>query len=124
MLKHNKEKHLLIGTPLDESEHGERLIVHNNFEQEQTQSDFLGFLYEEMDIWHDVEEMKEGEKKVLIALKGMLQNPEILEIYNKKAVFVYLREITGLNTKQITAHILAIKNKYIDFKKSWDNEIY
>lgn len=47
-----------------------------------------------MDIWEKFEDLKDGDKKVLVALKGILQNPDIIEMYNKKAIFVYLREIT------------------------------
>ena len=38
--------------------------------------------------------MKESEKKVYEAIKILLNSIEDIEIFNKKAVYLYLRELT------------------------------
>lgn len=103
---------------LDESERN--LITNNKYFEEQNKQDFFSFLFEEMDIWSNVEDLKESEKVVLFAIKGLLEEPDKIEMHSKKAVFVYLKEITNFSTKQITHSILKLKEKYFIFRKDWD----
>ena len=49
--------------------------------------------------------LKPNEKSVLEAVKVLLNNIEDIEIFNKKAVYLYLRELTGLNTKQVVNNL-------------------
>ena len=39
--------------------------------------------------------IKENEKKVLMAVRILLESADTIEIFNKKAIYLYLREITG-----------------------------
>ena len=64
--------------------------------------------------------MKENEKKVLEAVKILLSSPDDIEIFNKKAIYLYMREITGLNTKQIVNSLNRMRKKYKTFKTKWD----
>ena len=65
--------------------------------------------------------MRPNEKKVYEAIKTLLANADKLEIFNKKAIYLYLREITGLNTKQIVAQLSKMRAKYKDFKVRYEN---
>ena len=47
---------------------------------------------------------------------GSLYRPE-----NKKAIYLYLRELTGLNTKQVVSQLNKMRKKYRTFKREWDN---
>ena len=49
-----------------------------------------------------------------------MNNIEQIEIFNKKAIYLYMREITGLNTKQIVSCLNKMRVKYRLFKKKWD----
>ena len=42
--------------------------------------------------------------------------------YNKKAVYLYLRELTGLNTKQVVNNLNKLREKYRVFKNKWDRQ--
>ncbi len=64
---------------------------------------------------------KENEKKVLMAVRILLDSAEQIEIFNKKAIYLYMREITGLNTKQIVSCLNKMRAKYRVFKQKWDN---
>ena len=64
--------------------------------------------------------MSENEKKVYDAVVIVLNSVEEIEIFNKKAVYLYLREITGLSTKQIVSQLNKMRAKYQIFKKDWD----
>ena len=64
--------------------------------------------------------MKENEEKVLNAVKILFESSSDIEIFNKKAIYLYLREITGLNTKQVVNNLNKMRVKYKVFKKKWE----
>ena len=64
--------------------------------------------------------MKPNEEKVYEAIKILLSSPDSIEIYNKKAIYLYIREITGLNTKQVVNNLNKMRQRYKTFKKKWD----
>ena len=37
-----------------------------------------------------------------------------------KAIYLYLRELTGLNTKQVVNNLNKLRVKYRSFKTDWD----
>lgn len=64
--------------------------------------------------------MKPNEQKVYEAIKILLDSPDTIEIYNKKAIYLYIREITGLNTKQVVNNLNKMRVRYRVFKKKWN----
>lgn len=77
-----------------------------------------GFV-QELDSW-DKEMLKENEQKVLKAVKILFESSDDIEIFNKKAVYLYLRELTGLNTKQVVNNLNKMRRKYYSYKKRWN----
>ena len=65
--------------------------------------------------------LKETEQRTILAIEDLIANIENLEIFNKKAIYLYLREISGLNTKQLVASLSNIKKRYRAFKYDWVN---
>ena len=47
-------------------------------------------------------------------------NSNDLDMLNKKAVYLYMREMTGLTTKQIVSQLNKMKKKYNSFRRDWD----
>ena len=90
------------------------------FLDEQEDKEFWFFLYKEVEGWSNVK-LKENEKKVLDAVIVLMKDIEKIEIFNKKAIYLYLREITGLNTKQIVSCLNKMRARYRTFKFKWDN---
>jgi hypothetical protein len=82
--------------------------------------EFWNNLWEEINSW-DVDFEKEAEKRVYNAVKVVLESVDEIEIFNKKAVYLYLRELTGMNTKQIVTQLNKMRLKYKEFKSDWDN---
>ena len=76
-------------------------------------------MLKQVDSW-DTGNLKPNEKAVLEAVKVLLHNIEDIEIFNKKAVYLYLRELTGLNTKQVVNNLNKLREKYRSFKSKWD----
>lgn len=100
-------------------ERHEPLITDHGYYRERTDREFWQFLWEEIDTW-DTGNLKENEKKVLEAVKILLSNTDDIEIFNKKAIYLYLREITGLNTKQVVNNLNKLRSKYRTFKERWN----
>ena len=97
----------------------EKLVVSHGYYAKRAQIEFWEELWKEMDSW-DHENLKTNERKVLEAIKILLDNPDSIEIFNKKAIYLYIREITGLNTKQIVNNLNKMRVKYRAFKKDWN----
>jgi hypothetical protein len=96
------------------------IITHNPYMATRQNKEFWMHLWQEIDSW-DSEGMKESERKVYEAVKALLNSVDDLDVLNKKAVYLYLREITGMNTKQIVTQLNKMRKKYRTFKKEWDN---
>ncbi len=99
---------------------GTELYAEDEYYQKKEREEFMSLLKEEIDSWDSVA-MRPNEKKVYEAIKTLLTNADKLEIFNKKAIYLYLREITGLNTKQIVAQLSKMRVKYSDFKTRYEN---
>jgi len=98
----------------------ERLVTHNKYHKQREEKEFWISLWVEIDHW-DTGNLKENEKKVLEAVKILLNSiDEDDMIYNKKAIYLYLRELTGLNTKQVVNNLNKLRAKYRIFKKNWN----
>lgn len=76
--------------------------------------------YEAMDSWRD-KLTKKTEKQVLEAVIFIMRNPDLVPIYNKKAVYLYLRELTSLNTKQVVVNLKKIKELYEDWQNDYED---
>ena len=63
----------------------------------------------------------ENDRKVISSIEYMLENMEKIEILNKKAIYLYLREMTGLTTKQLAPTLRKIKIEYKYFITEWNN---
>ena len=98
----------------------EQIVYYDKHEQEREKREFWEHLELEMDGW-GTNDMNENERKVYEAIRVLLNSVEEIEIFNKKAVYLYLREITGMNTKQIVTPLNKFRKKYKLFKHDWDN---
>ncbi len=92
----------------------------DQYYRERVSQEFWQKLWNEIESW-DVDFEKESEKRVYEAVKIVLSSVDDIEIFNKKAVYLYLRELTGMNTKQIVTQLNKMRTKYRDFKSEWDN---
>jgi len=97
-----------------------KLVSHNTYVQDREKVEFWKLLNEQIEVWKG-ESTKPNEKRVAEAIKIILSEPDAIEIFNKKAIYLYLREITGLNTKQIVNSLNKIRVKYKTFKIEWDS---
>lgn len=96
------------------------MVTYNPYEKDREKAEFWMALGGEIDKWDQIN-LKEKEKKVLDAIRILLDSVEEIEIFNKKAIYLYMREITGLNTKQIVNNLNKIRSKYRQFRKDWED---
>ena len=90
------------------------------YDQVREEQEFWNNFFIELADW-DGDMLKENEKKVLKAVKILFESSEDIEIFNKKAIYLYLREITGLNTKQVVNNLNKLRKKYRVFKNKWES---
>lgn len=102
---------------LEQSEDRKKFIV-SPFEEEVMTVEFFELFKKEMYSWN-LKVKNKQEKKVLDAVVILFEQLDSLPMLNKKSVFIYLRDITRLNTKQIAGNLLKLKKRYILFKKKY-----
>lgn len=90
----------------------------DSYEEQVSDSEFWLEFYKCLDEWRP-RFAKKTERKVLEAVIFLMKNPELVPIYNKKAIYMYLREMTGLNGKQVIVNLKKIRSLYLDWKKSY-----
>ena len=94
-------------------------VVIQPYESDLIHEEFFQLLRDDMKTW-DQKFTKPQEQRVLEAITHLLDNPDSPSIYNKKGVYLYLREITNLNTKQIVTNLTKFRRKYVAFKKRYE----
>ena len=97
----------------------EYLSTNDSYVSNKIEEEFWENFYKELNSW-DITTMKENDVKVYQAIKVLFESKEDIEIFNKKAIYLYLREITGLNTKQIVNSLKKFRKKYGIFKEDWE----
>jgi hypothetical protein len=90
------------------------------YEEKRNEFEFWTSFGNEMSTW-DSFMLKENEKKVLMAVRILMDSADTIEIFNKKAIYLYLREITGLNTKQVVNNLNKLRKRYKVFKNKWES---
>ena len=95
------------------------VAIEMEYDSNREKEEFWTHLWEEIETW-DKMKLKDNEKKVLEAVKILLKSSDDIEIFNKKAIYLYMREITGLSTKQIVSCLNKMKKKYNIFRAKWD----
>ena len=78
----------------------EQIVYYDTHEQEREKREFWELLELEMDGW-GTNDMNDNERKVYEAIRIVLNSVDEIEIFNKKAIYLYLREITGMNTNKL-----------------------
>ena len=98
----------------------EKLVVVNQYHNIREKEEFFFLLSQEVIKWKAMN-LRANELRVLEAVEILFEERENIEIFNKKAIYLYLREITGMNTKQIVNNLNKIRQRYKVFKCKWDD---
>jgi len=98
----------------------EFLSTEESYLSDRIEEEFWKSFYAELSSW-DPSQMKENDLKVYKAINILFESKDEIDIFNKKAIYLYLREITGLNTKQIVNSLKKFRKKYYIFKEDWES---
>ena len=96
----------------------DQVVCFSPYHKDREKREFWNKLEIEMDGW-GTNDMNDNERKVYNAIRTVLNSVENIEIFNKKAIYLYLREITGMNTKQIVTQLNKFRKKYKLFRDDW-----
>lgn len=91
-------------------------MVLSSYEDEIIAKEFWVELFRDMDKWRPLLKKKQ-EIQVLDSIVFLLRNNQLISIYNKKAVFLYIREMTGLTMKQVNHNMNRLKDMYVTFRE-------
>ena len=118
--KNRIERELHVGVDSD-SVRNNPSMVYAPHEDEVIEREFWKSFFTELDFWR-AKLTKKNERKVLEAVIFLMSNPDLVTIYNKKAVYLYLREMTGLNEKQVAMNLKKMRELYAKWKSRYFNE--
>lgn len=99
----------------------EYMTTYNDYIPNRVREEFITHLWKEIEGWEKMA-LKPNERKVLAAIKILLEEPDCIDIFNKKAIYLYIREMTNLNTKQVANNLSKFRLNYAAFKKKWHEE--
>ena len=97
----------------------DHLSIYNSYDVDREKREFMEYLWVEINKW-EKQNLKENERKILEAIKILFTDADTIEIFNKKAIYLYIREITNLNTKQVLNSLNKFRIEYAVFKKKWN----
>ena len=90
--------------------------------RKQELKDFIDYYTEYVDKYMFTLFKKDKDRKVCDAINILFKRRENLEIFNKKALYIYIREITDVDTPVITKVTKILKKLYkklyIEFKST------
>ena len=92
--------------------------------RKQDLKDFIDFFTEYIDKHIFKIFKKENDRKVCDAVNILFKRRENLEIFNKKALYIYIREITNVDTPVITKVTKVLKKKYRELYNEYDKTGY
>lgn len=99
------------------------LVIYNDYDDRREKEEFFKHLLEEMSCWY-AENFKTNDIKVLKAVIELFEKSDKIELFNKKAIYVYLRELTNLNQKQLASILTKFRTLYSEFKIDWERDIF
>jgi len=103
------------------------LTTENNYLEEREKREFFDALREDIEEWDEGrrgELLGKNDKKVVQSLKIFFEDPEEIELLSKRGLYLYMREITDLSTKQISRSLKKLRSRYEKFKKRYDKGDY
>ena len=107
--------------PLEADEDAGVLRQLGRDQRKQEIKDFIDFFTEYIDKHMFTMFKKEKDRKVCDAINLLFKRRENLEIFNKKALYIYIREITDVDTPVITKVTKILRKKYKGLYAEYDS---
>ena len=107
--------------PLEADEDAGVLRQLGRDQRKQEIKDFIDFFTEYIDKHMFTMFKKEKDRKVCDAINLLFKRRENLEIFNKKTLYIYIREITDVDTPVITKVTKILRKKYKELYAEYDS---
>jgi hypothetical protein len=121
--KNNYEKlksHLDISEINDESDVDKELIINESHDNDLI--NFFDIYIKYNDLYLDKLYPKENDKKIANAILELFRKRENLDIFNKKAFYIFIKEQVDADTTSITKIIKQMKNIYAELYNQYDKD--
>ena len=118
---------------LSNNKNFKKLVESEQLETASDKSTILAVEEPEVDIEHFIDEFinyfdqnlqkcfpKKNDQVVVGAIVELFRKKESLEIFNKKALYIYVREMTNANTQFVTKVVKLLKEKYSKMYNDYD----
>ena len=92
---------------------------YKNGEVNRRNEEFIGEIIEDFDDWDAKTNYTRDDFAVLEIVNDILKNYDRFNIYNKKQLYVYIREATDLPSRKITKSLKKIKSSYFSIKEGF-----
>lgn len=122
--KRKLEREVSIDNYCREDKVNPEFIYFNDPLEIQERIEFITKFREYAQTWEDRICANEEDKRIVRAFLLLFDHAEDLPIINKKAVYLYIREVTGIPGPKVTNMMSFIKMEYSHFVKKWQNEIF
>ena len=106
---------------INEENNVEKELVFNQFE-ENTLSTFLDIYVKYNESYIDILYTKEKEKQVVNAVLELFRKRENLDIFNKKAFYIFIKDMVDADTTMITKVIKKMKLIYADLYNQYTRD--
>tara|TARA_B100000287_G_scaffold311326_1_gene294592 strand:+ start:1017 stop:1505 length:489 start_codon:yes stop_codon:yes gene_type:complete len=96
---------------------------HKDYERQQYQEDLVDFFDSLVEWWEsNINKVFTRPKDILVAdaVVELIRTREMIENFNKKALYLLIREMTGMNTQHITRILNIMKSKNKELHKRYN----
>lgn len=104
-----------------DTENLENISVHNEYDILRENFEFKENFLKEVKTWKLKFENNEKMNKVIDSILQVFEYPEKLDFLSKQGIYVYLREMSGLETKEISSCVKKLIPLLKIFTKKWNN---
>lgn len=87
----------------------------------QEHDEYIPILMTEIENWNYAKDLDDEEKKVVQAIQYLFENSSNIEVINKRTVYMFLRDLCGLDKPALNKKLKTIRSKYKDFKNIYNN---
>lgn len=117
--KSNSKKRILFIDNNDKEDIMHSISLHSDVEKKRNDSirEFINSLPSFFKDKSFCKSLNKEDKLVLGVILDILENYDMFDIYNKKQLYLYIREATDLPSRKITKTISKLKSKYSEAKK-------
>ena len=97
---------------------------YNNKTENEVLKEFIEVIIEDFKVWSEKRFKKEEDYNIAQDIINILEKYIELDIYNKKQVFTYLKEMSNSNSKKIAGVLIQFRKRYEKTKNRYDSGRY